>query len=441
MPIVDLNLQSLIELMAENGARKFYAKPLAENDNSKNQIYLGSDFSVLNILPVGDIFSDTRGESTNFKAAMNFFWITDEHKISNAPGAQLILYPQYPEVRFSGFLRGSRGAPSHLLRERLVGRVLFLGICDDRRVIGYVDISDSGLVKELKSLGELKSQGVFSEIPYVGLNKVVDTRVQLLTELGRIHRLNWIDSKRFTTQGNFIDCLSSNCGGFTLEAELGIIPNSNAEPDYLGWEIKQHASRTLEKFDNGGAITLMTPDPSAGYYAEHGVADFLLKFGYADKRGRSDRINFGGIHIAGKRHPSTGLTLTLIGYDGDSNTITDASGGIYLVADSGQLAAGWSFSKILVHWNRKHNQAAYVPSMMRKTPRQQYRYGSIIRLGENTNALLFLSAVNSGKIYFDPGIKLENVSTHPKSKSRSQFRIHPRNLNALYTNMVDESVI
>jgi hypothetical protein len=31
---------------------------------------------------------------------------------------------------------------------------------------------------------------------------------------------------------------SSNCGGYTLEAELGATPNGYSEPDFMGWEIK-----------------------------------------------------------------------------------------------------------------------------------------------------------------------------------------------------------
>jgi hypothetical protein len=34
-------------------------------------------------------------------------------------------------------------------------------------------------------------------------------------------------------------CEAPNCGGYTLEAELGITPNGYSEPDFLGWEVKQ----------------------------------------------------------------------------------------------------------------------------------------------------------------------------------------------------------
>jgi hypothetical protein len=37
-----------------------------------------------------------------------------------------------------------------------------------------------------------------------------------------------------------------------------------------------------------------------------------------------------------------------------------------------------------------------------------------------------------GHIYYDPGIKMENVSTKPKIKKRSQFRIKSEHLPKLY---------
>ncbi len=40
-----------------------------------------------------------------------------------------------------------------------------------------------------------------------------------------------------------------------------------------------------------------------------------------------------------------------------------------------------------------------------------------------------------GKVYYDPGIKLENASKRPRTKQRSQFRIKSANLPALYHRM------
>lgn len=88
--------------MRHHGATRIYAKNLAPNDNSKNQVYLGGDFSALNIIPHGEIYSDDTAVAgavrDRAKAKVNFFWV-DEAGRHHAPDAGLILYPKYPEVR------------------------------------------------------------------------------------------------------------------------------------------------------------------------------------------------------------------------------------------------------------------------------------------------------------------------------------------------------
>lgn len=425
--------------MVTFGVSRLYAKRLAPNDNSKNQVYFGSDFESLNLFPNRGIKPDHAGSKPIFKAALDFYWLDETGVIHQAPGAQLILYPQYPEVRMSGFLKGCDAAPSDLMASRDAGRVLFIGVTNDGRMIGFVAAANSKLVNELDSLGKLPQAGVFSQLALVV--DVVDPRVLLLAELRRIHLLEWIDSKRLTGTGTIVDCNAPQCGGYTLEAELGITPNGYADPDFHGWEVKQHTVSNFSNLDVG-VITLMTPEPTAGYYKDHGVEAFVRRFGYPDKLGRPDRMNFGGIHKVGMRHPETKLTLTLLGFDVTKSQITDPTGGIVLLSDRGTSAATWLYSDLMEHWNRKHAQAAYVPSQSRNVPKCQYRYGHVVRLGEGTDFLRFLKAMALGSVYYDPGIKLEGLTQKkPKSKRRSQFRISSRNLASLYERMTKESLV
>ena len=125
--------------------------------------------------------------------------------------------------------------------------------------------------------------------------------------------------------------------------------------------------------------------------------------------------------------------MTLPGYDSERERITDANGCIALVSDSGEVAASWAFSGLLSHWARKHSKAAYVPSQCRKEPLRQYTYGNRVRLAQRTDSLRLLKALSAGAVYYDPGIKLENVSSeNPSSKKRSQFRVASKNIAALY---------
>jgi hypothetical protein len=124
--------------------------------------------------------------------------------------------------------------------------------------------------------------------------------------------------------------------------------------------------------------------------------------------------------------------LKIIGFDFESGKIRNSNGRISLVDIKGNETASWSFSSMLLHWNRKHNQACYVPSLSETEQGRQYKYGNKIILGGGTDFQLFLGEMAKGNIYYDPGIKMENVSTKPKIKKRSQFRIKSKHLNNLY---------
>ena len=52
---------------------------------------------------------------------------------------------------------------------------------------------------------------------------------------------------------------------------------------------------------------------------------------------------------------------------------------------------------------------------------------------KQSDSLRLLRAFAAGAMYYDPGTKLENVSSaKPTSKKRSQFRVASRNITALY---------
>ncbi len=429
-----MNLTQLKALFVKAGCQRLYAKPLSENDNSKNQVYFGPDFQALNLFPNEGIFPDSSPKNPIFKAGLHFGWLTPSGQIAHAPHSQLILYPQYPEVRFSGFLKGCASAPSELMAERLAGRVLFLGVTGDRHIAGWVDGPKSEAVKELLALGLSPAFGVFLSIGLPTVPDEASSRTRLLAELRRIHGQGWIDSRQLSADGTLKPCNAPQCGGFTLEAELKIPKNSKAEPDFLGWEVKQHAVTNFDRVESG-VITLMTPEPTGGFYRESGPEAFVRKFGYADKQGRPDRLNFGGVHKTGQRHSQTHLTMSLAGYDAERGKITDPDGSIQLLTDRGAVAASWNFAGLLTHWTRKHAKAAYVPSQCRKEPRRQYCYGDKVRLAMQTDFIRFLRGMAQGAVYYDPGLKLEHASGKPEVKRRNQFRIKSADIAVLYASL------
>lgn len=440
-------LGNILAKMAALGASEAFAKVLSENDNTKNQVYFGPNFEVLHLLPHGDLVTDGVGDRTRYKAELNLQWLNNELRPCRAPESKLILYPQYPEVRFSGFLRGCDGAPAKHMRPRSVGytiprRILMLAVNHAKgEIYAYLAVDKGRLYRELEEqLPHCERRGVFHEITRMLPIRVRDSRDELLVKLLQVHRKGWIVSKRLDRDGNTLACLAPNCGGLTLEAELDIRPNSRSEPDYLGWEVKQHSVISFEGLrerlsNRGAAITLMTPEPRGGVYVEQGVERFVRRYGYADRTGRKDRLNFGGKHVFGVPCNLTGLTLLTMGFDHKKGTMR-GDGSIALVREGEkEVAAEWPFSDLLTHWSRKHAKAAYVPSMVLKTPRLKYRYANIVRLGEGTDFLRFLKAVHAGVVFYDPGIKLENASGQSKVKRRSQFRILSGDLACLYGSM------
>ena len=305
-------LDALTMLMRQNGAERIYAKKLAPNDNSKNQIYLGGDFSVLNIIPHGIVETDSSAAAGSVrdraKASVRFGWV-DEDGYYVAPNAQIILYPKYPEVRMSGFLKGCRKAPSNVMNVRDSGRVLFLGITRDGRMLGYAAAAGSPLANAVHALTTIELAGVFVEIsaePRLG-----GTRQRLLQKLAAIYQKHWIRSQKLGADGRINPYSAPNGGGYTLEAELGITPNGYAEPDYLGWEIKQYSVNNFEKYRPKSPVTLLTPEPTGGFYREQGVEAFVRRFGYSDKNGKVSIENLPiGNYVLVERKAPAGYQLS-----------------------------------------------------------------------------------------------------------------------------------
>lgn len=423
-------LEALLDCMSHLGAKHVYCKFLAENDNTKQQIYLGKSFDVLKLLVFGDIRTEPGGERPNFKASVPLFWLDGYGNFVQAPGAQLILYPDYPEVRLSGFLRGCANAPSHLLQpvqkelrqfnNGRDGRVMFFGVTDNE-IYTYLAAAGTPLAAEIhaKELPPpLPQAGTLQEIVR---NAALNPRDVLLTMLREIHAKGWHRSQRLNKFGTLQPYEASNGGGYTLEALFGIIPNGRSAPDYLGWELKAYS---------GSRITLMTPEPDAGFYGEHGVEAFLRKYG---RPLFNDVIYFTGSHKAGIPSPTSGHTLTLVGYNHNTKKVTDVSGGIRLLAPDGVVSAEWTFGGLIEQWGRKHAAAAYIPYSKSITLPPQYKYDSPILMGEGTDFSLFLSALATGNIVYDPAPKLM-YANGPKSstKARSQFRMNVKELHRLY---------
>jgi hypothetical protein len=425
-------------VMLRMGAERVIFKCLSNNDNSKQQIYLGSDFDVLRLIQHGDLVADDKTAPTNkvmYKASLDFHWISFKGENQRASWAQLILYPKYPEVRMSGVAKGCAMAPSHLLKEPTkeqrrarmdTPRCLMLGLCRDGRILAYLDHWTGPVSHEAAQLigsGEASSIAtVFHERKHPGH----DSKAALLERLRQIYLMGAIRSCRLDAKGNRIEYRAQNGAGYTLESLFNITPNGRSEPDHLGWELKSHSS---------GPVTLMTPEPDTGSYLED-LGTFLQAYG----RETNERRDFTGRHNAWQRNDRTGLTLRMEGYDQESGEIVDTSGGLLMRDDAGNIAAGWSFDKLLTHWSRKHARTAYVPYRKENHDIPYYTYGPSVHICEGAELKRFLRALNESVIYHDPGINMKWNNGRWKSKKRNQFRIVWNNVSRIYESMTEETL-
>lgn len=408
----------IADQFAALGVVEIFVKWLAPNDNSKNQVYLargrGSD-ELLNLFPTSKIRRErTPDGNETIKAAVSFGWLDENGTVLTAPNAQLILYPQYPEVRFSGFLLGAERHPGETMTKRSEGRVILLGVTRDSVLAGAVFSGASVTARELRAR-DLGGDSILFR-----LKLQPDKRKELLVALLAVHRKGWIPSRRLNSKGVFSPCAAPHCSGMTLEAELGIPANSSKLPDYLGWELKAHSAAQ-------SALTLMTPEPTGGLYRELSARPFLERFGRGNQS--TKRLDFTGPFQFGKYSKNSPLQLDLDGFDPKKQSF-DASGRLILVSQRGEIAAEWSFESLLAHWSVKHARVAYVPCHHRTTPSNQYAYAASVALGEGTRFALLLSAVAAGAVKYDPGIHLDAGKKTPKR--RSQFRIARTQLATLY---------
>lgn len=427
-------LKDVAQIMRSHGAHTVLFKLMANNDNSKQQVYCGSDFDILRNVPTGDIYEDGYSEKKGaiFKAKVSLSWIDLNDNIQQASGSQFILYPKYPEVRLSGLLKGCGLAPSHLMQpptpeereQRLAGnlnRCLVFGICQNS-VLAYVSPWDSALSREAAHRIDSGESELFTSVFYEyseTLSKT-PTRTKLIQRLNEIHHMGFIRSCRLDAAGNRIPYKAQNGAGLTLESFFGITPNGKSEPDFLDWELKAHSS---------GVVTLMTPEPDMGTYLD----DFYTFLDtYATSR-TARKINFASIHRMNEPNEKSSLTMTLTGFDYSKSEITDPKGGMVLMDPQENIAAGWSFQKLLNHWKRKHANTCYVS--YQKELREEvpyFSYGPNIRLCTGANIKSYVSGLADSVVYYDPGINMKLTNSKWKAKKRNQFRIKWKDVSSIY---------
>ena len=441
------NLGALANAMRDAGVTRLFFKVLAKNNNDKQQIYIATDMAKVNFLPTGDTeAARSRSSKKNprgtaiFRANMPLSWLNTDGCLAEAPGTKLIFYPQYPEVRISGFLENCALAPTELLsikrRGQEPGRILFLGVTQSNTVVAHVVGPGGAVAQEICGTEHPVRHGVLREIL---LRKTGDSKQLLLSELARIHRMGWVDPVKLTRDGmERYD--KRNAIGFTLEAHLGVLPNGDATPDFHGWEVKGSTVKALGR-SLSTKISIMTGSPTGGLIREIGWRSFVERYGYRNADKPPGRIDFNGVHTYGVRQKKTGLLLDIEGYE--NGEIVNETGGVIIRDKDDEILLKWHFRKFIDHWKRKHSNVVFVPGEASVATPRQFRFDRKVQLGIGTDFFRVFEAIKAGSVVYDSGLWVNPEGTRPKErgKERHQIRVRPNQISSLYRKIEDVDVL
>jgi hypothetical protein len=421
-----MRLEQAISAMRRAGAKRVYLKDMARNDNSKNQYYVGGGETALWCLDLTLDGATVSGEGrrTAMGAGVDLRWITERGTVP-APYAKIIFYPQYPEVRLSGIVRGVPAAvPGRdLARDRADGRVMLLGPASDHLLIWIGEPEGrERYALRLQPTGKNPLQEV---LPDSGRSPLDEAWDDLLEELGWFVARGPVPSQKLSASGLVPYSASiNNAAGYTLEALFGIEANSSPEPDYRG---------LIELKVAGSKISLVTPEPNGGVYGEQGSAAFLHRWGATT----NGKLRFTGTHHVAVSRDGRSLTLRLLGWSPHDPSRYDPLGVLALVDDDGTIAASWSLAGLHTHWLQKHPEVAFVPYIRDKAS-DTIQFLNPVRSARGTSFPHFLQALHDGHVHLDPGTSMDPATE--RVHARNQLRIYRTKLAHLYENFTSHDV-
>ena len=280
----------LVSTLTAAGSEQVIVKPLAGNqDNEKNQIFLGTEDSLLTMLPGRLTFlSESRSTRKRHSSpgigkealALRFSWLFPDGTEELAPRTKLIYYLQYPELRLSGFLHGTSRAPDAVRRDKMDTfrrRVLLLAVRSND-VLGVVvtDRDSSLLVDKLCALKPIPGQTVLRRLALPSSPSSPDLD-RLIDEIRAVSS-DWHEACVLKSQSaGPVPRQAQQGSGWTLEALLGIPMNGTKGPDKYGYEIKV--------LPRSGPVSLITSEPDFGWRKERGLTDYLHEFGWPGTKG------------------------------------------------------------------------------------------------------------------------------------------------------------
>ncbi|WP_227340274.1 MvaI/BcnI family restriction endonuclease [Sphingopyxis sp. P8] len=422
----------LIAVLGAHGVTEALIKPLTRNHNDKNQIYSGRDFTPL--YPTFDVTFADRGASTSGKKGgqaagalipeavfRDFFWVDDTGREVRARDVRMIIYAQYPETRLSGFSTIENTMPVSLSVDYTKAqpnavRYLVLGRRGSGQAVAMMVANPpQQFIDDVAGLPSATGSRVWRHL------RLRTTAPQRLIALLAAASGRKLPGRRLNAAGATLPFNGTQVCGYTLEHELGIIPNSGKDGDFEGIELKTHTQKK---------VTLFTPEPDMGLYAAD-FSSFMTTYGYPDENGH---LRVTGIHRVGIRCEKSGLTLRVMNHARGTPISGSVDDDVHLglFDDAGNLAAGWSLSRMLNSWSSKHNEAVYIPAVKMKCDdaelgaagyRHYVEFGDRVLWCRETSAEQLFEALYNGTLFLDPAPKY-CAGNAALTKRRSQWRVN-----------------
>ncbi|MEF2737719.1 MAG: MvaI/BcnI family restriction endonuclease [Bifidobacterium choerinum] len=471
LPWYDLiTLDEVLQRFRDVGAHAVWAKYLKKNNNSKNQIYVAPNVNRLSFLPLQEpTYTPANSKKKAFNASkrkrelvripLNWTWISEDGEESPAPKAAFSYYPQYPEVRLSGFVASCPSAPNKLFNTEHhgfdEGRILFLGVVGDpgsenahiaaiatgknapaslavQRLEGFV--TGTLFSVPLDTADDVDDADTHSDKPPHTISSASVPRT-LLSQIVGYPIIPWRLRGDGTKEEPYF---AENAAELTLDAELKVSSNNLPRSVCDAWEFNAYKS-------NDSSITLFDLDPDFGTLADMGLNAFLGTYGHIEENVANDdtacrvfsREDFAGI---GDEYSSKRLELRVFGLEGASYSM---SGSIALVDRvMGVIIAGWSFTKLLGQWQKKRDKAVYVPyRTWGDDDSYCVEFDSEALICQRTDFSMVVDALQNGKIDINPRIRIiEDKDGIAEYDSLVRFRTSLTDLGLIYNSVEKDRI-
>src|SRR5690554_6893059 len=228
-----------------------------------------------------------------------------------------------------------------------------------------------------------------------------------------------LDKLKGISRKGFIQSIKSGDTGIgmTLEAELGLAPNSSRKPDYKGIEIK--ASRRRPGKVN--RMTLFSKVPDWKNSPVRNAVSLLKKRGEADKNGRLNLY-----------HTVSALSVNSFGLRFEVDEERQTLRQVYVGKDGAvEHDTSWSLVELRRSLSEKHPDTFWVKALCRKEGEQEFFHFCEAVYTRRPRVEHLGALIEAGVVTMDYTMHLKDTGTSVRDHGYL-FKVLPSNLDAIF---------